>query len=385
MHTIADPMTAPSFPSGVVEATGCDPPPPQPSAAGRWSAWDRFIESTAETGFMQSSWWVEFRNYCGFENFGITLRDGKTIVGGAVVLKYSHSEDGCFYYIQDGPVLPEDPMAAEAVFRLVFEEIEARRKTEPQVVSHLRIEPRWLRLPGFVSGFRPIRPLADPFLEARDTRCIDLCPAEAAILAQMKPKGRYNIGVARRHGVSIVEDTSEQGLRDFLAIYKETATRQGLVPKPPDYFERLVSLLSANQRGALFFAEYQRRRIATALVIYFGRRATYFFGGSRDLDRHVMAPYLLHFEVMRAARALGCEWYDLWGIAPPNELDHPWQNFSVFKAKFGGIEVHLVPTLDYIYDEAAYDGYLAEQRDSGNSGGRDPLAPQCTLSPEGSE
>jgi len=37
---------------------------------------------------MQSSWWVEFRNYCGFENFGITLIDGEEIAGGAVVLKF---------------------------------------------------------------------------------------------------------------------------------------------------------------------------------------------------------------------------------------------------------------------------------------------------------
>jgi lipid II:glycine glycyltransferase (peptidoglycan interpeptide bridge formation enzyme) len=313
---------------------------------------------------MQSSWWVEFRNYCGFENFGITLRDGKEILGGAVVLKYQYSDDRCFYYIQDGPVLPDDPMAAGEVFQAVFEEIEDRRRTEPQIVSHLRLEPRWLHLPGFVTGCRAIRPLADPYLEARDTRCIDLRPAENAILAQMQPKGRYNIGLARRHGVSVIEDMSGQGLADFLAIYAETAERQGLVPKPPDYFERLVSLLSTAHRGTLFFAEYQGRRIATALVVYFGRRATYFFGGSRDLDRQVMAPYLLHFEVMRKARALGHEWYDLWGIAPANEPDHPWRNFSVFKAKFGGAEVRLVTTLDFVYNEAAYDGYLALQRGS---------------------
>jgi lipid II:glycine glycyltransferase (peptidoglycan interpeptide bridge formation enzyme) len=363
MDTMANLMREPA--SAIEEREGAclDAALPRPPAKDRWSAWDRFVETTVETGFMQSSWWVEFRNYCGFENFGITLADGETIVGGAVVLKYQYSDERCFYYIQDGPVLPEEPEVAEAVFQAVFEAIEARRQTEPQVVSHLRIEPRWLSLPGFVSGFRPIRPLADSFLETRDTRCIDLRPAEAAILAQMKPKGRYNIGVARRHGVSVIEDTSEQGLRDFQAIYEETAARQGMKPKPPDYFERLVASFSPAHSGALFFAEYQGRRIATALVVYFGRKATYFFGGSGDTDRQVMAPYLLHFEVMRAARARGLEWYDLWGIEPADEPEHPWHNFSVFKAKFGGLEVHLVPTLDYVYDQAAYDGYVAGQRE----------------------
>ena len=38
----------------------------------------------------------------------------------------------------------------------------------------------------------------------------------------MKPKGRYNVRVARRHGVSVLEDVSSQGIADFLNIYEET-------------------------------------------------------------------------------------------------------------------------------------------------------------------
>src|SRR6266513_5323255 len=221
-----------------------EPAAPAPTATDRWKAWDDFVEATPDTGFMQTSWWVEFREYCGFENFGITLKDGNDIGGGAVVLKYAYAEDHCFYYIQDGPVLPGDPLVAEAVFRAILEAIEERRKTEQEAVSHLRIEPRWLCLPGFVSGFRAIPPLADRYLEARDTRCIDLRPSEEEILAQMKPKGRYNIHVAHKHGVSITEDTSEQGLADFQSIYEETAARQGMRAKPPDYFQPLVSVFA---------------------------------------------------------------------------------------------------------------------------------------------
>lgn len=214
-------------------------------------------------------------------------------------------------------------------------------------------------MPDFVRGFRSVPPLADHYLEARDTRCIDLRPNESAILTQMKPKGRYNIGVARRHSVSIVEDASEQGLADFLSIYEETAIRQGMETKPPDYFEALLSFTSPGNYGSLFFAEYKEMRLATALVLYFGSRATYFYGGSRALNRQVMAPYLMHFEIMRKAKARGQEWYDLWGIAPPNQPAHPWQNFTAFKAKFGGEEVHLVPTLDLVFDAAAYNRYVA--------------------------
>jgi len=327
--------------------------------ADRWTAWDRFVEGTPGTGFMQSSWWVEFRNFCGFENFGLTLTDGEDVVGGAVVLKYEYAEGRCFYYIQDGPVLPSDPDIAADAFGALIAAIDDLRMQESAVVSHLRMEPQWSSLPAFVSGFREIAPLTDHYLEARDTRRIDLRASEAAILAQMKPKGRYNIGVAQRHGVSVIEDTSAQGLADFQRLYEETAERQRIEPKPPDYFEELMSAAGADGHGSLFFAEHRGTRLATALVLFFGERATYFYGGSSDRDRHVMAPYLLHFEIMRKAKARGHLWYDLWGVAPPDDPDHPWCGFSAFKAKFGGTLIRLVATLDYVYDGDAYQEYVS--------------------------
>jgi lipid II:glycine glycyltransferase (peptidoglycan interpeptide bridge formation enzyme) len=332
---------------------------PSPASPDRWEAWDRLLTATPETGFMQSSWWAEFRTTAGYEHFGVMLKHRGAILGGAVVLKFTYADDHCFYYVPEGPVLAGDDSAAGEVFEATLAAIEDRRRTEQQTVSHLRIEPRWQQLPGFVSGFQPVRPFSDVFFEPRNTLCIDLRASEEAILAQMKPKGRYNIRVARRHGVSVVQDASQQGLVDFQRIYEETATRQGMDAKPPDYFQALVGLLSSRHCGSVFFAEHEGMRVAAAVVVYFGRRATYFFGGSLDSRRDIMAPYLLHFEIMRAARALGHDWYDLWGTAPEEDPDHPWHNITVFKRKFGGVSLDLVPTLDYVYDAAAYEHYLA--------------------------
>lgn len=311
---------------------------------------------------MQSSWWADFRATTGYEHFGVILKSRNAIIGGAVVMKLCYAPGRCFYCIPEGPALPADEAVASKVFEAILGDIENRRKTEEETVSHLRIEPRWQRLPGFVSGFRTPA-LPDSYMEPRNTLCIDLRPSEEAILAQMKKKGRYNIGVARRHGVSVIEDTSERGLADFMSIYEDTAARQGFEPKPAEYFHKLVSLLSLRRRGSLYFAEHQGARIAALLMVHFGPRATSFFGGTLANDRNVMATYLLHFEMMRRAKAMGCEWYDFWGVAPQNELNNSWQDFSVFKRKFGGVEVHLVPTLDYVYDPAAYDDYAAAEGD----------------------
>jgi peptidoglycan pentaglycine glycine transferase (the first glycine) len=154
--------------------------------------------------------------------------------------------------------------------------------------------------------------------------------------------------------VSVVEDVSPQGIGDFVNIYKETFARKGLRGLNPNYFHTLVPMLAASERGSIFFAEYQGMRLATALVLYFGRTATYYHGGSRAIHRNVMAPYLLQFEIMRKAKALGCQSYDLFGVSLQGEPSNGWTDISIFKRKFGGRELRLVPTLEYIYDPAAY-------------------------------
>jgi lipid II:glycine glycyltransferase (peptidoglycan interpeptide bridge formation enzyme) len=305
---------------------------------------------------MQSSAWAKVRARVGYEHFAVTLKDGDAIVGGALVGKWTYEPGRCFYYIQEGPVLPADEASAAQVFDAVLDSVARHVEAEEATVSHLRIEPRWQQLPAFVRGFQP-PPFADDYWEPRHTLCIDLRASEDEILAQMKPKGRYNVRVARKHGVAVVEDNSDQGLADFMRIQRRTAQRQGIGVKPPSYFRCLVAEFAAVHQVSLYFAEYRGRRLATALVITFGERATYFFGGSLDLYRRVMAPYLLHFEIMRRAKAAGSEWYDLWGVAPPQQPEHSFQRISAFKHKLGGVDVHLVPTLDHVFDKAAYDRY----------------------------
>src|SRR5262249_46314771 len=155
-----------------------------------------------------------------------------------------------------------------------------------------------------------------------------------------------NIKVAQRYGVSVVEDVSPQGLQDFLRLYHAMADRQELKKRlSTTFFEQLLGKFNALGCGSIFFAEHGGERVAGAVVIYFGDRATYYAGGSLATHREVMAPYLLHFNVMLRARELGCHWYDMYGVAPASQADHKWAGFSAFKRKLGGVEVNFVPSL----------------------------------------
>lgn len=327
----------------------------------RWSEWDRFVSAHPHGGFMQSSSWIRCRAADGYEHLAIMLRDEhRRLAGGAVVGRWTHGDRQAFYYIQEGPLLPaDDAELAEAVLAAVLARLQQHRQADDAVVSHLRIEPRRDHWPAFAAaGFEAPRH-DDRFREPRRTRCLDLHLSPEERLAEMKPKGRYNVRLAQRHGVAAVEDNSERGLDDFLAIRNDTARRRDLRRRSRRYFSDVQR--EFGPRAHLFFAELGGRRLACALVLRFGDRATYLYGGSLDAQREVMAPYLLHHEIMNRMAAAGCACYDLWGTSPPDEPGHAWAAISAFKRKLGGTELVHVPTLDHVYDRAAYARFIASE------------------------
>src|SRR5690349_21832882 len=185
---------------------------------------------------MQSSWWAEFRSAAGYGNFGAIIRRQNVILGGGVVHALPWDDRHGFYYLPDGPVLPAGEPEGEEVFNALLELIRARARGDELQITHLRLEPRWTAIPPFLHALAPVEAPDDIWQEPRHTICIDLRSAETAILAQMRPKGRYNIVVARRHGVRVVTDTSSRGVDDFLALYHSTFARKALTTKPDDYF-----------------------------------------------------------------------------------------------------------------------------------------------------
>lgn len=325
----------------------------------RWRsalAWDAFIQSAGrQSGFMQSAWWADVLAEQDWGHFGAIFRDGDDILGGARVLTNVFEPGRCFYYIPEGPVLPDEPNAAEALFEGMMTYVDRKRRQQPETVTHLRIEPKWTERPPFLGDWEDF----DGWLEPRRTLLIDLKPDEAGILAQMKAKGRYNVKLASRRGVKVIADNSPEGVESFLEIYGSTMERKGSGLMSFDYLKKLIETLTRCDCGGLFFADYQGTRLAVVLAIFFGDRATYFFGGSRPVHRNLMAPYLVHFEVMMEAKSRGCTLYDLYGVAPPDDPDHMWADISVFKRKFGGNDVQYIKALDFVYDREGYDAYLA--------------------------
>ena len=179
-------------------------------------------------------------------------------------------------------------------------------------------------------------------LHPSTTRIIDLSLTEEALLAQMKSKTRYNIGLAARKGVVVQEARGVWGIRKFLRLLEKTKERQQFTVHAPEYYEKMMAMDGAR----LFVARYNWKVRTANIIISHGDTATYLHGASSEKDREVMAPYLLHWMTMLWAKKQGFRWYDFWGVAPEGVTDHPLASVSRFKEGFGGAVIEFPGTFE---------------------------------------
>lgn len=289
---------------------------------------------------MQSYFWADFKEKTGWGQTKLGFFENDRLVGGAVVLKYFSPKGKNFFYIPEGPILPFDRPASKIYFQELMKMIQDMVSLEKQKPSYLRIEPRLQNVPDFFHGFHK----ASYNFQPPSTLIIDLHKNEEEILRQMLPKGRYNIKVAERSGVEIIMDDTGEGLKYFLPLYRETIARNKFRGKDDFYLQSLIT--TGKEHIKFFFAIYQGIILAAALVIFYGSRATYFFGASSNRHRKVMAPYKLHFEIIRFSKNHGYRWYDFWGISSKIDSAHHWHGLSQFKRKFGGKQFDFIGAYD---------------------------------------
>ncbi|MDO8599272.1 MAG: peptidoglycan bridge formation glycyltransferase FemA/FemB family protein, partial [bacterium] len=213
-------------------------------------------------------------------------------------------------------------------------------------------------------------PLSTPLvlrraLEPEWTWRTSLDGTDDALLARMHEKHRYNVRLAERRGVGVRRQpapTMASGASatfgdDAWRLLQETARRQGISTHPRRYYETMLRELP---QTTLYIAEREDEALAAAIVAYHGDTATYLHGGSSHAHRQHMAPHLLHWSAMRAARDAGMRWYDWGGVQPqipdsrfqiPNST---WSGITRFKQGFGGEAVRHPPTRDLVFRPGWY-------------------------------
>jgi lipid II:glycine glycyltransferase (peptidoglycan interpeptide bridge formation enzyme) len=179
-------------------------------------------------------------------------------------------------------------------------------KFEPNVVadSVKRIADRFFKENRFVKGRRLFTPTSF---------WINLTKSEDELLKSFHPKTRYNIRLAQRQGVEVVEDNSNEAFEKYLELTKETSKRQGFYAHTEKYHRLMWKFLKPAGIVHLLIAKYKGEIITTWILFAFKDFLYYPYGASTEKCRGVMANNLMMWEAIRLGRSLGLKTFDLWG------------------------------------------------------------------------
>ncbi len=225
-------------------------------------------------------------------------------------------------------------------------------KIEPNVAEKVGVPSARESIKQFLSenNAEPGRPLFTKY-----TFQIDLTLTEEKLLTNLKGKTRYNIGVAQKKGVQIFENTSQEGMDQYIEILKETTKRQGFYAHTPEYFQKMWDNLGTSGMMRIFNAVYENTILVSWIVFVFNGVLYYPYGASRSVHRDVMASNLMLWEMIRFGQRQGCHTFDLWGsLGPDADPKSSWYGFHKFKEGYGGDLMHFLGSYDMVYNFPIY-------------------------------
>lgn len=312
--------------------------------------WQTYLAARPQAHILQTAEWGALKNAFGWRVRTLILgENGAQILFKPLPLGFSIG------YIGRGPVGERWLEMLPALDDLCSRERAILLKVEPDQWE----DARGLADSAVPRGFRG----SPQTIQPPRTIVIDITPPEDEILARMKQKTRYNIRLAAKKGITIREWGD---IPAFHALMQTTGGRDGFGIHSLAYYRRAYELFHPLGACHLLVAEYENQPLAALMLFTRGARAWYFYGASNEIERNRMPTYLLQWEAIRHAKALGCTEYDLWGIPdyPEETLESQFEQRSDglwgvyrFKRGFGGIVRRAAGAWDRVYNPVLYTFY----------------------------
>ncbi len=306
---------------------------------------DKALFNRLATHPLQSWAWGEFRRLQGHRvyRFGLFENEKLTQVFQVTFHRIPKTPFSIGYLPKSS--LPEAPVV-EKLKEIGRKEKAIFIKIEPNIEEKESRGAGELKKLGLVPG----KPLFTKF-----TSIIDLDASEEELFQGLKPKTRYNIRLAQKHGVTVSEDNSDEAFEEYLKLLFETTRRQGFYAHNGDYHRLQWQILKPAGISHLLTATYHGQTLAAFLLFVFNERLYYPYGASTREHRELMAPTLLMWEAIRFGKSQGCRQFDLWGDLEPNPApSHPYFGFHRFKEGFSPRIVEFVGSYDLVIQPFLY-------------------------------
>ena len=315
----------------------------------QYPQYEAFVQAHPNGGITQSTLWHGVKNNWGHEVVVSRAESGEIVGGVSVLVRKVPLLGVTMLYAPRGPVCD---WYDEAVLRDLMTGIDALAKRhraylfkmDPDVLAADTRFAELVQKLGFKNirggdGFETIQARFNYrlYIDGRD---------EEQIFANLTQKTRYNVRVARKHGVEI-RCVGKEHLDDFMRLMRLTGERDGFSIRPKEYFARMLDELGEHAR--LYMAFYDGKAVSAALTTNYAGKTCYIYGASDNAHRNVMPNYLIQWEMIVWALETGCTVYDFQGVSGNLDESDPLYGLYRFKKGFNGMLDELAGEFDYEY------------------------------------
>ncbi len=331
-------------------------------------------------GFLQSKCWACFQQKLGRKTIYIARGAFKFLA-----VKQNLPLNLNYFLIPRGPIFKKNPTETttalsflQSVLRVAQKEKIPWIKFEPQKSSDLKTIKKALQLYNQQQGTDYFIKKSTKEHQPRQTVFVNL--QQKNLLSTFKSKTRYNIRLSQRKGVQVFKARQQKDIDQFLKLLQETARRNQIKNHPSAYYRTMIETGTKGCRDKkdgeacrdkiqLYLARKQNDILAGAIVSFSDPVATYLHGASSSRKRNLMAPFALHWQIIRDAQRKGYRHYDLGGVKAfysRNKLQPEqgsWFGLTRFKLGFcpQGPLIEFPGGYDLVLNKTKYNFYRLAQ------------------------
>lgn len=304
--------------------------------------WQQFIDEALPHTFLHTWEWKLSQEVLGNKTFNLGIYNENKLIGVAFVYKIV-ARRGSFLFCPHGPIIKEEKEKAFAELFIYLKDLAKKEK-----VDFIRISPIEKRNQEIEDQYKNLGFRGSPIHTHPELSwMLDVSITEEQLLKDMKKRTRYSITKAQKDNVRIVSSTDSGDIEKFYDTYLETASRQIFVPFSKNYIKKEFEIFNRDGKILLFFAKLQEEIIATAMIIYSNGSGFYHHGASTRNHANIPASEYLQWHAILEAKKRGMNYYNFWGIAPEELVNHPWVGITRFKKGFGGFAEEYIHSQDY--------------------------------------
>lgn len=219
----------------------------------------------------------------------------------------------------------------------------------------VKLEPNVQKSEGLVQLMKNSGAVPGKTVFTPTTFWIDLTPSEEDLMKNFSSKTRYNIRLAMRRGVKTKEDNSYKAFEKYLALTRETVSRQGFYAHTEKYHKLMWKILRKANIAHLLTATYKGEIITTWILFAWKNFLYYPYGASSQKYKNVMANNLMMWEAIKLGKKLGATTFDLWGR-------EEGKGFTKFKEGYNPKVIEFLGTWDIVINRPLYFIYKIAEK-----------------------